>query len=155
MLDDFVEANSSTGKMQQYIDGGLPNNAYINEILEEYYNGVITISDSQIILWYKFTSSTDSSLTRNYTIMKDSTTLFNGSVELPACTYHLDGIVVNISDLGTVIPSGTAVTVTNTAEVNGQSADETTTIVNSSDITAEKSSVPTSGSTIKQDDEIT
>ena len=118
MLDDFVEANQD-GTMAQYVRGGLPTKAEINSTLGQLYNNQVKISDTQVILWYKVVSEKDNELERYYRITDDGTEIFGDYVELPACTYHLDGIIVDISDLGTMIPAGAQVDVTNTAQLVG------------------------------------
>ena len=118
MLDDFVAANQD-GTMAQYVKGGLPTKADINATLNELYNNKVTISDTQVILWYKVVSEKDNELERYYRITDDGTEIFGNYVELPACTYHLDGIIVDISDLGTMIPAGAQVDVHNTAQLVG------------------------------------
>ena len=118
MLDDFVAANQD-GTMAQYVKGGLPTKAEINSTLGQLYNNKVKISDTQVILWYKVVSEKDNELERYYRITDDGTEIFGDYVGLPACTYHLDGIIVDISDLGTMIPAGAQVDVHNTAQLVG------------------------------------
>ena len=127
MLDDFVTANED-GTMAQYIDGRrLPTKADVNEALRELYNGTVTLSDTQIVLWYKVVDdANDPELERYYRITDDGRELFGDYVELSACTYHLDGIIVDVSDLGTIIPAGAQVDVTNTAKLLGVSGENGT-----------------------------
>ena len=125
MLDDFVAANQD-GTMAQYVKGGLPTKAEINSTLGQLYNNKVTISDTQVILWYKVVSEKDNELERYYRITDDGTEIFGNYVELPACTYHLDGIIVDISDLGTMIPAGAQVDVHNTAQLVGISGENGT-----------------------------
>ena len=123
MLDDFVTANED-GTMAQYVSGGLPTKADVNQALRELYGGTVTLSDTQVVLWYKVVKNADSELERYYRITDDGKDLFGEQgdyVELSACTYHLDGIIVDVSDLGTMIPTGAQVDVLNTAQLKGVS----------------------------------
>ena len=123
MLNDFVTANDD-GTMARYTKNGLPSEEDINKTLAELYTDrygrpVVQLSDTQVILWYKVTKNDDTQRTRYFRITDDGKKIFEDGVELPACNYHLDGIVVNVSDLGTVIPTGAQVNATNTAELIG------------------------------------
>ena len=124
MYNDFVAANEPNGMLQQYVTGGLPDEAAVNRTLstlytDKYGNPVVTLSDTQVILWYKVSKhAKDPDLTRYYSI-SDGRRTTEHEVNIPAATYHLDGIVVDVSDLGTVIPTGAQVNVTNTAELVG------------------------------------
>ena len=118
MLDEFVLSNSETGKMSQYIKGGIPSKNFINTSLNSSYKGAIKISDTQVILWYCLNKNSYPDLERKYRITRNDKEVFEGEVNIPACTYHLDGIVVDISSLGTKIPNGAAVEVINTAELD-------------------------------------
>ena len=123
MLNDFVTANDD-GTMARYTENGLPTEEDINKTLAELYTDrygrpVVQLSDTQVILWYKVTKNDDTQRTRYFRITDDGKKIFEDGVELPACNYHLDGIVVNVSDLGTVIPTGAQVNATNTAELIG------------------------------------
>ena len=127
MLDDFVKANED-GTMARYIEGRrLPTKADVNEALRKLYGGTVTLSDTQVILWYKVVDeANDEKLERYYSITDDGRELFGDYVELSACTYHLDGIIVDVSDLGTIIPAGAQVDVTNTAKLLGVSGENGT-----------------------------
>ena len=123
MLNDFVTANDN-GTMARYTADGLPSKSDINKTLSTLYTDrhgrpAVTLSDTQVILWYKVTKNDDEELTRYFKITDEGETKFQGGVNLPSCSYHLDGIVVDVSDLGTVIPTGAQVNVTNTAELVG------------------------------------
>ena len=124
MLDDFVEANQN-GRMAQYVENGvLPDRDDINRVLSQLYGDSVKLSPTQVVLWYKVVDNADSQRQRYYTVRDDDKIepLFKGYVPLEACTYHLDGIIVDVSDLGTIIPEGAQVDVTNTAEVNDLTA---------------------------------
>lgn len=133
MLDDFTENQSA---MSKYVRGGLQtiNKTFINQQLNELYNGTIALGDNQVILWYKVTKNDDKTLTRYYEITEDGRQLFRNGVDLPACSYHIDGIVVDTSTLGTIIPDGASVTVRNTAEVSSQDTSIWNNITDSADV---------------------
>lgn len=122
VLDNFTEANEN-GTMSKYISGGLPSKASINKVLGDIYNNTVKISDTQVILWYKVSINNDQKLQRYYKI---SGTSFGKYVDIPTCSYHLDGVIVDIRSLGTRIPTGAQVNVTNTAQLIGITGNNST-----------------------------
>lgn len=123
MLDDFVRANEN-GKMSKYISGGLPSKEQINANLNTLYNGTIQLSDTQVVLWYLVCNNDDARLKRYYIINDNGRNLFKNYVILPECYYHLDGIVVDITSLGTEIPKGAQVNVSNTATIESDDLED-------------------------------
>lgn len=123
MLDDFVRANEN-GTMSKYISGGLPSKEQINANLNTLYNETIQLSETQVVLWYLVSNNDDGRLKRYYIINDNESTLFNEYVILPECYYHLDGIVVDITSLGTEIPKGAKVNVTNKATIESDNLED-------------------------------
>jgi len=126
MLDAFVTANED-GTMSKYIYGGLPSEATVNANLRNLYkdsNGypVFQLSDTQVVLWYCINSNVNDRMKRYYEIKDSGTKIFSDYVLIPETTYHMDGMVVDITSLGTKIPAGVSVTVENTAVMDDLSA---------------------------------
>ena len=118
MLADF-ENNSSIAA--NYVSGGLPTREDVNEALATLYPGSgVQLSETQMVLWYKTSKTSagyDPELTRYYQITKNGTTLFRGGVTVPACSYHLDGIIIDKKDLGMMIADGTHITLESEAQL--------------------------------------
>ena len=119
MLVDIAEDNADTENgLGRYLKNGLPSLTDINTTLTNLYGGNIKISPTQVILWYKVPYSVDETLDRHYTISDENENqLFDGTISLPECAYHIDGIIVDISTLGGYIPKGTTVPVKNRATI--------------------------------------
>ena len=120
MLDDFVTANND-GTMSKYTAYGLPTTADVKRFLESNYG--ISLTDNQVVLWYKVVPTKgETSRTRTYSITNKKTgDYYEKDVDMPACTYHIDGIIVDVRSLGTLIPDGASVNVVNTAKVENAS----------------------------------
>ena len=114
MFDAFITANNKGGTIYNCLNGKLPSRENIKTYLLDTYN--ITLKDTQIVLWYQVVeASGEKSRTRTYSLENTKTnTTTNYDVDMPACSYHIDGMIVDISSLRT-IPAGTMVPVTNTA----------------------------------------
>ena len=116
MLDDFYKANTD-GTIASYVDGNrLPNEAEIKEFLENEYN--ITLDSSHTILWYKVSERAgEKARIRRYDITNRKTGQnYTQYVNMSACTYHLDGIIVDINSFNK-IPDGSDINIRNTANV--------------------------------------
>ena len=120
MLDDFVTANND-GTMSKYTAYGLPTTADVKRFLESNYG--ISLTDNQVVLWYKVVPTKgETSRTRTYSITNKKTgDYYEKDVDMPACTYHIDGIIVDVRSLGEKIPDGASVNVVNTAKVENAS----------------------------------
>ena len=116
MLDDFVTANNN-GTMSKYTAYGLPTTNTVKRFLENNYG--ISLTDNQIVLWYKVVdASEEKSRTRRYEITNKNTgNITYKDIKMSACSYHIDGIIVDVRSLGTLIPDGATVNVVNTASV--------------------------------------
>ena len=121
MLTDFAKNNADTENgLGQYLKNGLPKVDEINQNLKRLYGDNIQLTPTQIILWYKIPYSTQTAGSRHYQIFEDDTQqedekIFDGTINLDACSYHIDGIIVDVRNLGGYIPEGITVPVTNTA----------------------------------------
>ena len=121
MLDDFVDANNN-GFMSKYISGGkLPTTADVNKFLKENYN--ISLSDNQVVLWYKVKDTRlEKECTRTYRITNNIThASYEKDVEIPASSYHMDGIIVDVKSLGQKIPNGASANISSTVSVDNAS----------------------------------
>ena len=128
MLTDFSKDNESSTGLGKYISGGLPSVATIRQNIKTLYSDKIELTDTQIILWYKVPYSVDEEVARNYVITdkeNGNKKLVDKTINLPNCGYHIDGLIVDIKDLGGYIPEGTKVSVKNVANL-GKIASEAT-----------------------------
>ena len=116
MLDDFVTANNN-GTMSKYTAYGLPTTNTVKRFLENNYG--ISLTDNQVVLWYKVVDAYgEKSRTRRYEITNKNTgNITYKDIKMSACSYHIDGIIVDVRSLGTLIPDGATVNVINTASV--------------------------------------
>lgn len=95
----------------------LPSMDAIRKFVKEKYK--IEIPENYVILWYYSTNITDHKVVRTYPISittNGKTVTTNCTVTIPANSYHIDGILVDITTLN-FVPEGTLVTVSNTANV--------------------------------------
>ena len=120
MLDDFVTANND-GTMSKYTAYGLPTTADVKRFLENNYG--ISLTDNQVVLWYKVAiAEGETSRTRRYKITNNKTgEVTNKDINMEECSYHIDGIIVDVRSLGEKIPDGASVNVVNTAKVENAS----------------------------------
>ena len=120
MLDDFVTANND-GTMSKYTAYGLPTTADVKRFLENNYG--ISLTDNQVVLWYKVAiAEGETSRTRRYKITNNKTgEVTNKDIDMEECSYHIDGIIVDVRSLGEKIPDGASVNVVNTAKVENAS----------------------------------
>ena len=116
MMDDFVTANND-GTMSKYTKYGLPTTNTVKRFLENNYG--ISLTDNQVVLWYKVVDAyEEKSRTRRYEITNKNTgNITYKDIKMSACSYHIDGIIVDVRSLGTLIPDGATVNVINTASV--------------------------------------
>ena len=116
MLDDFYKANTD-GTIASYVAGNrLPNEEDVKDFLEREYK--ITLDSNHTILWYKVSERAgEKARTRRYDITnKETYASYTEYVYMSACTYHLDGIIVDINSFNK-IPDGSDIAVQNTAYV--------------------------------------
>lgn len=116
MLDDFYKANTD-GTIASYVDNNvLPDEDEIKTFLETQYN--ITLDSSHTILWYKVSErANETARIRQYDITnKETGASYTTYVNMSECTYHLDGIIVDINSFNK-IPDGSDIAVQNTAYV--------------------------------------
>ena len=116
MLDDFYTANTD-GTIASYVAGNrLPNEEDVKDFLEREYK--ITLDSNHTILWYKVSERAgEKARTRRYDITnKETYASYTEYVYMSACTYHLDGIIVDINSFNR-IPDGSDIDVQNTAYV--------------------------------------
>ena len=120
MLDDFVTANND-GTMSKYTAYGLPTTADVKRFLKNNYG--ISLTDNQVVLWYKVAiAEGETSRTRRYKIKNNKTgEVTNKDIDMEECSYHIDGIIVDVRSLGEKIPDGASVNVVNTAKVENAS----------------------------------
>ena len=132
MLTDFSKDNESSTGLGKYISGGLPSVATIRQNIKTLYSDKIELTDTQIILWYKVPYSVDEEVARNYVITdkeNGNKELVNKKINLPNCGYHIDGLIVDIKDLGGYIPEGTKVSVKNVANLGKMTSEATVDII--------------------------
>ncbi len=132
MLTDFSKDNESSTGLGKYISGGLPSVATIRQNIKTLYSDKIELTDTQIILWYKVPYSVDEEVARNYVITdkeNGNKKLVDKTINLPNCGYHIDGLIVDIKDLGGYIPEGTKVSVKNVANLGKMTSEATVDII--------------------------
>ena len=132
MLTDFSKDNESSTGLGKYISGGLPSVATIRQNIKTLYSDKIELTDTQIILWYKVPYSVDEEVARNYVITdkeNGNKKLVDKTINLPNCGYHIDGLIVDIKDLGGYIPEGTKVSVKNVANLGKMASEATVDII--------------------------
>ena len=132
MLTDFSRDNESADGLGKYISGGLPTAATIRQNIKNLYSDKIELTDTQVVLWYKIPYSADEKISRNYVVTdkeNGNKELVNKTLSLPQCGYHIDGLIVDIKDLGGYIPEGTKVSVKNVANLGKISSDATIDVI--------------------------
>ena len=132
MLTDFSKDNESSTGLGKYISGGLPSVATIRQNIKTLYSDKIELTDTQVILWYKVPYSVDEEVARNYVITdkeNGNKKLVDKPINLPNCGYHIDGLIVDIKDLGGYIPEGTKVSVKNVANLGKMASEATVDII--------------------------
>ena len=132
MLTDFSRDNESADGLGKYISGGLPTVATIRQNIKNLYSDKIELTDTQVVLWYKIPYSADEKISRNYVVTdkeNGNKELVNRTLSLPQCGYHIDGLIVDIKDLGGYIPEGTNVSVKNVANLGKISSDATIDVI--------------------------
>ena len=133
MLEDFVKGQANIKKYIKNLNDC--SDEKIRDNVSNLYDGNVTISGTQVILWYKFIKTGENESkkagTKTYTITstddnnKESTV--SCVVDYPANAYHLDGLVVDIKTL-TTIPAGKPIDISNTAEIKDTGANHMSTI---------------------------
>ena len=109
-----------------------PSVATIRQNIKTLYSDKIELTDTQIILWYKVPYSVDEEVARNYVITdkeNGNKKLVDKTINLPNCGYHIDGLIVDIKDLGGYIPEGTKVSVKNVANLGKMTSEATVDII--------------------------
>lgn len=133
MLEDFVKGQANIKKYIKNLNDC--SDEKIRDNVSNLYKGNVTISGTQVILWYKFIKTGDNESkkegTKTYTITstddnnKESTV--SCVVDYHANAYHLDGLVVDIKTL-TTIPAGKPIDISNTAEIKDTGVNHMSTI---------------------------
>ncbi len=133
MLEDFVNGQEY---IKKYIStkNDCSSEAIRNNV-SKWYSGNVTISGTQVVLWYKFIKVDDGECKREgykiYSITSkndnNTTSTVDCKINYPANAYHLDGLVVDIKIL-TTIPEGSAIDISNTAKIDGTGEKHTSTI---------------------------
>ena len=133
MLEDFIKGKDY---IKKYISTKSDcSNETIRKNISELYDGNVTVSGTQVVLWYKFIKMDKNEYskkgTRTYSITSKNddgtTSTVNCEIDYPANAYHLDGLVVDIKTLKT-IPEGSSIDISNTAKVDGTELEHTSTI---------------------------
>ena len=133
MLEDFANGQED---IKKYISTKSDcSNETIRNNVSELYKGNVTISSTQVVLWYKFIKMDKGEYEREgtkiYSITSKNddgtTSTVDCRVPYPANAYHLDGLVVDIKIL-TTIPEGSSIDISNTAKVKGTELKDTSTI---------------------------